>query len=272
MTRVQHFETLADHGQLKGKAFKMKTLSPRRLKGLVSLAGTAFAYTHLIQLQLLLGPTVPLAGIAGALFYGITSFSERNVISAIEPLNEGEFAGKVRVTILESPFVTRSFVVDPRNTRSVVSLGADDMGEEDTDGNIVEFDSAIDEATGQAIEGGVYTLPADAYRDLRFMEWFLAPKSEGSETDDLFHSLVASNFEALASTGGLTGLSALNARSTAFANVNLADEADKRIESNEIITEENLRAMREHYGPQRLETMSATELYRLYRDFTSHRQ
>lgn len=79
--------------------------------------------------------------------------------------------------------MSRSIVVDPRQARSVVSLGNDDIGQDDTDGNIVEIASAIDEATGETIEGGVFTLPADAYRDLNFMEWFLSANDQDNETD-----------------------------------------------------------------------------------------
>ena len=45
MDKVNYFETMADHGSLKGKVFKIKTLSPSRLKGITSIAATAYAYS-----------------------------------------------------------------------------------------------------------------------------------------------------------------------------------------------------------------------------------
>jgi len=271
MTRVTYLETLADHGQLKGKAFKHKALNPRRVKGLAAFGFAGYTWTHLVSLKLLLGPTAPLVGIVSSLLYGLTAFNERSLISAIVPISEGQFAGKVRVTIQESPIVSRSIVVDPRVVRSIASLGDDDMGEEDTEGNIVEIDSAFDEATGNPIEGGVFTLPADAFRDLRFMEWFLAPKNAGSKTDALFNDLVFYNHAQITATGGLTGISAYNARSTGFANANLADEVDKKIDENKLLTDETLEKMSEHFGQEKLGKMEPSELYRNYRDFVAHK-
>lgn len=98
-SRVQMYETMADHGQLKGKAFKLKTLNPRRLKGVGAFGISAFAWGHLVPLKLMLGPTAPLAFVSGSLLYSMYQLNERDVISAIEPIQEGEFAGKVRVTI-----------------------------------------------------------------------------------------------------------------------------------------------------------------------------
>lgn len=268
MARVQLFETLADHGQLKGKAFKLKALNPRRLKGVSALGAAGFTWGHLVPLKLMFGPTAPLAFVSGSLLYGMFQLNENSVISAIEPINEGEFAGRVRVTIQESLFVSRSIIVEPRNANSIAD---DDMGQEDYDGSIVAFSAAVDEATGEAVEGGAFILPADAYRDVRFMEWFLSFSDHESKTDADFNNLIFQNHEDIASTGGLTGIAAFNARTTGFANVQLGDEVERKLDGNELVTDENLRAMRDHYGGETLDKMSASELYRAYRAFVSHK-
>jgi len=81
MGRVDMFEQMADHSNLKGKVFQMKTLSPNRLKGLASLGAAFWTYSNLTAISLIVGSTLPIFAIAGTAIYGMRSFSEREVVS-----------------------------------------------------------------------------------------------------------------------------------------------------------------------------------------------
>ena len=80
---------MADHVSLKGKVFKMKTLSPQRLRGIAAFGLSFYAYSNLTAISLMTGPTLPLVGIAAAVFYGMRSFTEKEVVSSIESLENG---------------------------------------------------------------------------------------------------------------------------------------------------------------------------------------
>jgi len=151
---------MADHVSLKGKVFKMKTLSPNRLRGLTAFGVSIYAYSNLTAISLMIGPTLPLVGIAAGIFYGMRAFSEREVVSSIESLENGQ----LKITILKSPFVTYSIQTHVKNVKSVCSLGADDLGADDVEGNIISVSSYID-AQGEHHQNGVFRLPADAFRD-----------------------------------------------------------------------------------------------------------
>ena len=81
MGRVDMFEQMADHSNLKGKVFQMKKLSPNRLKGLASLGAAFWTYSNLTAISLIVGSTLPIFAIAGTAIYGMRSFSEREVVS-----------------------------------------------------------------------------------------------------------------------------------------------------------------------------------------------
>ena len=74
---------------------------------------------------------------------------------------------------------------------AVCAVGADDLGEDDAEGNVLHVAQFIDESSGKIEKDGYFTLPADAYRDKTTLEWIFAKKVEGdSTTDDLFTQCV----------------------------------------------------------------------------------
>jgi len=111
---------------------------------------------------------------------------------------------------------------------SLCAVGGDDLGEEDAEGNILHVSEYMDESTGLPERDGLFTLPADSHRDRITMEWIFARKEDSSETDALFNELIQEKHEEVASTGGLTGLRAMVANSSGYAE--LGDE-------NEIATQ-----------------------------------
>ena len=77
--------------------------------------------------------------------------------------------------------------MNPKHTKSLCALGADDLGEDDTEANILYTSEYLDESTGVAMKDGFFTIPADAWRDKITMEWIMAHKEENSETDAAFN-------------------------------------------------------------------------------------
>jgi hypothetical protein len=142
-------------------------MSPKRLKGLGAFATSLSIYSYIPYLTVYLGSTVPIFSAVAAGLYGVLSFAESLIVNRIEVVSEGEHAGKLRLTIGQSPIISQTIIADVRNIRSVVSMGdADDIGEDGVDGNLIEVTSHIIEKTGEAVnEKQVYTLPGDAYRD-----------------------------------------------------------------------------------------------------------
>ena len=113
MNRVDQFEQMADHVSLKGKVFKMKTLSPARLRGIAAFGLSFYSYSNLTAISLMTGPTLPLLGIAAGVFYGMRAFNEREVVSSIESLDNGQ----LKITILKSPFVSYSITTHTKNVK-----------------------------------------------------------------------------------------------------------------------------------------------------------
>ena len=62
-------------------------------------------------------------------------------------------------------------------------------------------------------------MPADAHRDKTTLEWIFAAKNDASETDELFNDFIAQRHNNIAQSGGLTGLRAIVASQTGYANV-----------------------------------------------------
>lgn len=81
---------MADHASLKGKVFLAKTMNPRKVKGLAAIGFSGLCYSKLMMLTLMLGPTLPITAIAATALYGMFSFADKEYVSAIESLENGE--------------------------------------------------------------------------------------------------------------------------------------------------------------------------------------
>ena len=187
---INELDNAVEHGQLKGAVFKQKFLSPTKVKGLAAFGLAAGTYAHLTTLSLMLGPTAPAIGIVALGMYGASAFNERDVITQIDYIQEGDQAGALRIKIAKSPLQTYSIIANVKDTRSICALGDDDLGADDVEGNILQIHSYVDEATGERHSNGVFSLPADANRSKAALEWIFANKEEGSLTDESFAALV----------------------------------------------------------------------------------
>lgn len=151
---------MADHGSLKGKVFKMKALSPQRVKGLAAFAAVFYGYSNLAAISLMFGSTIPIFGLAAASFYGMNSFAESATVSSIEALENGQ----VRIQILKSPLFSYTITANIKDIHSVCSLGNDDLGADDCESNIISI-KRYQNSAGEYLYDGVFRLPADAFRD-----------------------------------------------------------------------------------------------------------
>lgn len=77
LTQVNYLDNLVQIGYLKGKAFKAKTLSPRRLKGLGAFGFSAYTYYNLTYLSFLLGNSIPMLAITACAVYGAHTFTHQ---------------------------------------------------------------------------------------------------------------------------------------------------------------------------------------------------
>lgn len=150
----------------------------------------------------------------------------------------------------------------------LASLGNDDLGEDDLESNIVLVQNYIDKATGSTVEGGEFILPADSYRDVKALDWILAPKREEDSTSDLFSDLVSNEFKVRRDMPkpSTVQLALLN---SAFDRSGPSSGLDEGIDKDDPTVEENLRQMRQFYGEERMGKMTPEEFYHNYKKFCS---
>jgi len=265
--RVSSLDALVDHGQLKGSVFRAKMLNAQRMRGIGSLTLAGMLYSHMTALTMMMGPVLPVLSVVGTAMYGLRAFSQSGIISKIDYVTEGEFNGLLRATIQKSPLVSYTVILNPKHTMSICSVGADDVGEDDAEGNIIHAKEYFDESTGIKEKNGLFTVPADAYRDKITMEWIMASKNEDSQTDALFNDMVQTRHQSLAATGGLTGIRKFTVEQTGYANFGDEEEINLYLKNNAEAADETLVAMTEVYGQETLEKMKPSEFYRLYKDY-----
>lgn len=104
-------------------------------------------------------------------------------------MQEGEYAGKVKITVQDSPLVSHDIYASPRDIQSIMSVGDDDLGADDCEGNIIWVKSYVRDGVENSA-GGYYTIPADAFRDKPMIDWLFAEKGENEETADDFNDLM----------------------------------------------------------------------------------
>lgn len=122
MKRINNLDNLVAHGKLNGSIYKQSTLTNKRKKGILALAGAIGAYSKMTALTMMVGSNVATLGIVAAAYYGMMQFYDNHIISQVDFITEGEHAGKMRMKVHKSPFSSTWVIVHPRNSRSVISL------------------------------------------------------------------------------------------------------------------------------------------------------
>ncbi len=187
--RTNVLDQIADHSRLgKDEIFRRRALNPKRLKGVGAFA-TAFGLANYAPyLAVYLGTTAPLLGAVVAGVYGMMSFSETQIVNNIKIVKDGsENHGKLDINVGLSAFATTNIIVDPKDVLSICSLGGDDLGVDNVDGNVISINRYFDKNNNVWInEQRALTLPGDAFRDRAFLDWVLADKSGESVIADDF--------------------------------------------------------------------------------------
>ena len=194
MHRVDQIDQLADHARLgKDEVFRRRTLSPRRFKGLGAFASSFTLYSYAPYLAVYCGATAPVLGAVFAGLYGMLQFSESQIVNSIKIIKDAtsEHYGKLHIEVGESVFATSEIIVDTKDVHSIVALGNDDFGEDGNDGNVLKIGRYFDKSSKQWVENErALTLPGDAFRDRRFLDWVLSDKEGESELANDFNDLM----------------------------------------------------------------------------------
>ena len=175
---------------MKGYVFKRKLLNPKKLKGFGALGASLYVYNYLPYIAAYFGPTLPLLALSAGTIYGLMAFAETQIINSIKVISEGEHKGKLEINVGTSVVGSHNIIVDVKDIQSVISLNNDDLGESG-DGNVVTVAKYINPTTGELVEEGTaFTLPGDAFRDEKFMDWVISEKDEEGELAHDFHDLM----------------------------------------------------------------------------------
>lgn len=113
--------------------------------------------------------------------------------------------GNLVIGINRSLFNQSKIMVSPTDVKSIVALGADNLGADDVEANLIKVSNYTDMATGETGLTGEYIIPAEANRDKQMMDWILSDNStpgHESTTDGDFNDLMVSYFKKNANTGG----------------------------------------------------------------------
>lgn len=140
-------------------------------------------YSYAPYLAAYMGATLPAVGAMAAALYGMLAFAETQIINSIKLIKDGgEHHGKLLINVGTSILASHDIIADVRDVRSIMALGNDDLGEDDTDGNVICVDRHFSKAEGRWVEEGMaLSLPGDAFRDKALLDWIIADKS-GQET------------------------------------------------------------------------------------------
>ena len=193
MMRENHMERWIQQSNLKGAFYKRKLMSPQRVKGVGSWAFALGFYMYspylwpyfaVTSLTAKLYTVTPLA----AALYGVYNLSETNTVHAIERLSEGSDAGKIKISIAVSPFITRDILASPEDVQDGGNIGKLGI-------SALKVAKGYDFHTSSEFNTErVYTIDTsdegNAWVDSEGMDWLLQQTNTNSQTDDLYADLV----------------------------------------------------------------------------------
>lgn len=113
-------------------------MDPQRVKGLGFFGLSAAAYAYYPYVVMHIGQSMTTFLMTAGCVAGMYNWrNSQPVVNTIEFLTEGDHAGNLKFNVQDSLLKTRDIVVAVNNTHSLVSLGFDDMGEEDVDNDFI---------------------------------------------------------------------------------------------------------------------------------------
>ena len=129
-----------------------------------------------------------------------------------------------------------------------LSLGNDDLGEDDIESNLVTLKNYKD--GNNTVSEGYFLLPADSWKDVNMLDWVLSVKNAGEDsTEGLFNELMSEQFDLKAKSGGM-GYLAITIANAGYDRVGSEGAIDRLIEKDDKSIDSNLIAMTEFYGPK----------------------
>lgn len=193
MMRENHLERWIQQSNLKGAFYKRKLMSPQRVKGVGSWAFALGFYIYSPYLWPYFAVTAltaklhTITPIAAAL-YGVYNLSESNTVHAIERLSHGSDAGKIRLSIAVTPFITRDILAEAQDIHDGGNIGKLGI-------SALKVTKGYDLHTRSEFDSErVYTIDTsdegNAWVDSEGMDWLLQKKDTSSKTDDLYADLV----------------------------------------------------------------------------------
>ena len=200
--RENYLDRISVQARLKGAYYKRKWMSPARLKGLTSgfLSFGMWAYHPYII------PYFAWWSCVASMYYalpitaalvGLYHLSESNVVHSINRIDSGANAGKIRISVLASPIVSRDIIADPAHIHDggrVNNHGYSAL--KVTQGYWVSTGTEFKEEKIFAIETADN---GNAWIDHEGLDWLLQKKTDDSETNKLYADLVHSRAKGFAS-------------------------------------------------------------------------
>ena len=257
---IDQLDQQIDTQALGGAIFKAKTMTPDRLKGLVSLTTSALAFHKMTALTLLTGtPIVPALAIAGTAVYGMQKFSNKGEISGISLVDNQT----VELTVQKSPIVSYTITANIKDVQSMCTFDQNEYSDRaDAESHIVEVRAYTQD--GEEKKNGLFKLTSDSYRDSAMLDWILSSKGEEETLHD-FNDLMLERFEARKAAGGLSGFASFEARQTGFAKIMEGEQAKyheiKHGDEQQLL---ELKEFAEKHGIEKLEELEPEQLYEMY--------
>jgi len=144
----------------------------------------AASYVNLTWLTLTFGQTLPLLGITAASVLAMRNLNESNSLQSVKLHTEGEHAGKVSISVMQSPLVSKSVLVDPSDVRGLVESNAEAS---ENDYSLMLIQNGTCESTGESVAQQLVVVPGEAWKDNKFMSWLFEHKSAESASLASYH-------------------------------------------------------------------------------------
>lgn len=184
----------------------------------------------------------------------MNQFNESNTVDSISVIEEGQHAGKVKVTVAKSPFITREIVVDQADLQRVITHQESPFAQ-------IVANKGFDVNAGTTFDSPQgLTLSKDAFIDSEGLDWILS-QNDGSEVDALFTDLVHSRAKAVAAGASFKSINDLDSN---FGSLAQEQKVQSHI-ADQTQSQNLLEDLRSQYGQDGLEKMSDREFYELYK-------
>lgn len=145
-----------------------------------------------------------------------------------------------------SPLTSKAVVASVSDCMAQLSVGNDDLGENDLESNVVILRNYKD--GNEVHEEGYFLLPADSWKDVNMLDWVLSVKPQGEDsTQDLFNDLMVDSFDTKSRTGGM-GFLAVSIANAGYDRIGSEGAIDRLIEKEDKSVDIHLTAMTEFYG------------------------